>query len=70
MSERFDIMREWSSGFAAGITAREPRSLSESDHWIAGWDAGYSLRGEKNKRLDAYLISLGMESQKIIKLAK
>lgn len=69
MSNRFDIMKQFSEGFAAALTPR-PRSLSESDHWIAGWDAGYGLRKAKHKRLDSYLVSIGQEPQLVIKLAE
>lgn len=68
MSIRSDICRQFSEGFSAALIPRA-RSLSESDHWIAGWDAGYEFRKNKNERLDAYLISLAMAPQAIINLA-
>ena len=68
MSKRLDIMKQFSEGFAAALTPRS-RSLSESDHWLSGWDAGYAFRKAKNERLDAYLVSIGMEPQAVITLA-
>lgn len=67
---KYDICKQFGAGYGACL-APLPRSLSESDHWLAGWDAGYAARKVKNEQLDRYLISIGHEPQaKIILAAK
>lgn len=68
MAGNYEIHREFTKGYAAAIAANG-RSLSESDHWLAGWDAGYAARKQKNDALDVYLISIGLPAQKYVRLA-
>lgn len=67
MSGSYEIHREFTRGYVAAINV-DPRQLSESDHWLAGWDAGYAARKQKNEALDAYLVSIGMKPQNQIRL--
>jgi len=61
----YDIAKEFMEGFAYGL---KPASIPEdkSEHWRAGYGAGYGLRGEKNKWLNDYLLSLGCNPMKVI----
>ncbi len=63
---KYAIVNDFVAGMVAGMTLHHHRSLSESDHWIAGWDAGYQMRADKNRRIDEYLISIGQEPQATI----
>lgn len=54
----YKIARTWEDGFVAGVRPTARRA-DESDHWLAGWDAGFTLRTTKNKLLNAYLTSIG-----------
>lgn len=63
---KLDICREFSRGFADSVGLKS-RSVSESDHWLAGYDAGYYCRKVKNEALDKYLVSIGQEPQAIIR---
>ncbi len=65
---KYDIAREFSAGFCAALLPA-PRSLSESDHWLSGYDAGYGLRGTKNEKLNGYLRSIGCEAMAIVRPA-
>lgn len=64
----YKIVDEFTAGYVAAQIP-QPRSLSESGHWIAGWDAGYAARKIKNEKIDEYLVSLGVEAQRIVRLA-
>lgn len=66
---KYDVAKQFSAGYAACLTPL-PRSLLESDHWIAGWDAGYSARRVKNDKLNEYLVSVGHEPMLEVRLAK
>ena len=58
--DKFDIAEEFCAGYAAGVQPQQ-RLLSESGHWLAGWDAGYYARDVRTLKLNAYLTSLGVE---------
>jgi hypothetical protein len=66
MSLRYDICREFSRGFADSV-GMKVRSVLESVHWLAGYDAGYCCRKARNEALDKYLVSIGQEPQAIIR---
>ena len=61
---RFEVMKQWSLGFAYGVSGAGERRINE--HWERGFEAGYSMRPEKNRMLDEYLIKTGREPQAII----
>lgn len=63
---KYDIAKQWSAGFAAALLP-SARSLSESDHWLSGYDAGYGLRGTKNEKLNGYLRSIGQEPMAVVR---
>lgn len=63
---KYDVAKEYSAGFAASLLP-STRSLSESDHWLAGWDAGYALRTAKNERLNQYLKRNGHEQMATVR---
>ncbi len=63
---RYEIMRAWSEGFAAGIVPSGIEAI-KSEHWQAGYSAGYATRKEKNRLLDEYLVSVGQEPQVVIR---
>lgn len=65
-SERSRICRDFTRGFADSVGLR-PRRMSESDHWLAGYDAGYRCRVARNEALDKYLVSIGQEPQAVIR---
>jgi hypothetical protein len=66
-SHLYTIADEFSAGFCAAIRP-EPRRLTESDHWIAGWDAGYVVRKARTDALNAYLVSLGKRPLSVIRV--
>lgn len=67
---KYDIAKQFTAGFVAAIAMTEARSLSESDHWIVGWDAGYLYRGEKTTLLNEYLVSIGRDPIRKVHLAE
>lgn len=64
---KYEIAKQFSEGLASSL-AVHPRLLSESDHWLAGWDAGYSMRPKKNELLNEYLLSIGQEPMAVMRL--
>lgn len=62
----YEIHKAFSAGFAAAV-GLQPRTESNSAHWLAGYDAGYPYRKAKNEALDKYLVSLGQSPQAVIK---
>lgn len=66
--KRYDVMKQWSEGFVAAL---RPEFIDESkgEHWMAGYTAGYKLRGAKSQMLDEYLVRTGREPQAKIRLA-
>lgn len=64
---KYDIAKEFSAGFCAALTP-EPWCESNSQHWRAGYNAGYGIRKEKNERLNKYLASIGVETMGVVKL--
>lgn len=63
----YDIARDWNNGFAASFT--QPRLLSESDDWLAGWDSGYGFRKAKNEKLNEYMVSIGRKPFSVVRPA-
>lgn len=66
---RYEVMKQFTAGVAATI-ACEYRDESKSEHWLAGWDAGYPLRKERNRLLNEYLISTGRKPQAVITICE
>lgn len=66
---RFEVMKQWSLGFACGISGTAGDGRVHCEHWDRGFEAGYSMRPEKNRMLDEYLIKTGREPQVVVKLA-
>ncbi len=68
MSEsKYEVAKEWYKGFAA-VLQGSSRLMSESDHWLAGWDAGYRCRIDQREVLNDYLESIGMEPMRIVRI--
>lgn len=65
----YEIINEFTEGLVAGISRSSGRELCWSNHKLAGYDAGYAMRKEKNAQIDKYLISIGQRPQSVIKLA-
>lgn len=66
---KYDVAREWYAGFGAVLTSKS-RDANASDHWLAGWDAGYKVRADSRELFNAYLDSIGMERMGVIRLAQ
>jgi hypothetical protein len=64
---KYDVAKEFSRGFCAALLPC-PRERSNTNHWLAGYDSGYSLRSEKNKQMNDYLVSIGREPMAVLKL--
>jgi len=69
--KRYGVMKQWTLGFAAGIAGIEgwTEAVKKGAHYINGWEAGYAMRPEKNRKLDEYLVGIGSEPQAKIRLA-
>ena len=65
---RFQVMKMWSMGFAYGVSGVGDQH--HNDIWERGFEAGYSMRPEKNRMLDEFLIKTGREPQAKITIAK
>lgn len=65
---KYDIAKQFSAGFAAALIP-QGRNLSESDHWLSGWDAGYGMRAAKSEQLNLYLVSIGHEPMGTVGIA-
>jgi hypothetical protein len=65
MRSKFVIVRDFTDGYAAGVTNRA-RLLSESDDWLAGYDAGYPIRHALTGSVNAHLMRLGIDPVKPI----
>lgn len=63
----YEIEREFNDGFAAGVSVKGFHQ-GVSDHWRAGYSAGYAARRLKNQNLDEYLVSLGRDPQKTVRV--
>lgn len=65
-SKRYEIMRDFVDGFVAAL---RPSAIdnTKSEHWHAGYAAGYQLKAEKHRLLDEYLVSIGEPPQAIIR---
>lgn len=68
-SERYEICKQFTAGYAACLAIQHRDVIGQSAHWLAGWDAAWPARQEKNRQLDAYLVSIGHEPQLVITLA-
>lgn len=66
--KRYDIMKDWSAGYVAALTPL-PIDAEKSNHWHAGYTAGYHARKQRGEALDKYLVSIGLEPQVIILIA-
>ena len=66
---KYDIAKEFTAGLVAALT---PAGIDESKspYWQAGYEAGYEMRAEKNRRLNEYLVSLGSEPMAVVKLCE
>ena len=67
--DKYGIAAEFSKGFCAALVP-EPCDDAKSDHWQAGWIAGYSVKKEKNRLLNIYLVSIGQEPMAVVVLAR
>lgn len=56
---KFKIAKDYDAGFIAALMI-EGFDGTQSDHWQAGYTAGYKMRKEKNKQLNLYLASIGV----------
>ncbi|MFA5056533.1 MAG: hypothetical protein WC485_00330 [Opitutaceae bacterium] len=65
---KYVIANQFSAGFISGILASCHDTTDETTHWLAGWDAGYAMRAEKNWRLNGYLVSIGEKPMGVIRL--
>lgn len=65
---KFQVANDFIDGFASCLR-QVPRYQSESRHWRAGWDAGYSLKNELHLRLNDYLYSIDIETIATIHLS-
>jgi hypothetical protein len=65
VKQKHIIANEFCKGYAACFAGDGMRRLSESDHWLAGWDAANKERIVRNQHLEAYLASIGVESVQI-----
>lgn len=63
----YKIVAEFTAGYVAAQIP-QPRPLSESGHWIAGWDAGYEARKARNEKIDEYLVSIGRKPLAAVRL--
>lgn len=66
--DKYEVAKEFIAGFAAAVQV-EPCSPDKSDHWHAGWDAGYRFRSATHSPLNEYLVSIGCEPMGIVRLA-
>lgn len=64
---KYDIAKQFSEGFCAALRP-EPRGENKPKHWLAGWDAGYGVKSEKNRLLNEYLVSIGSEPMRMVRL--
>jgi hypothetical protein len=62
---KYEIADEWNKGFRWAVCLLGPCMMSESDHWIAGYKAGYELRKQRGQLLNDYLTSIGVEQMAI-----
>ncbi len=63
---KYDVSVEFTEGFIAALKPlfRDP---AKSHIWLAGWDAGYKFRPQKNEEINKYLIANGFEPMAIIR---
>jgi hypothetical protein len=67
--EDYYVIKEFQAGMEAAMFVHGFRNTERSTHWLKGFDAGYRMRVEKNAKTDEYLISIGREPQRKVKLA-
>lgn len=69
MLDKYEVASEFCRGLAACL-ASDFRDSGQSQHWLAGWDAGYPLRRTvRHDLLNEYLASVGCEKMGIVHLA-
>lgn len=67
--KRYDVMKQFSEGFIAGIgMTGNANDQTKSEHWHAGYLAGYRNRKVRNECLNEYLISTGREPQAVVRI--
>jgi len=68
ISKRYDVADAWTQGFCDGI---RPSCIlpSASEHYVAGYEAGYGLRKQKNDLLNEYMVKVGMVPFGVVRLA-
>jgi len=64
---KYGIGNQFTAGLVAALTPK-PIDDAESEHWHAGYLAGYRLRSEKHKALNEYLVSIGHEPMAIVRI--
>jgi hypothetical protein len=66
--KKYDIADEWCEGFCASI---RPHGIGSdaTEHYRAGWEAGYAFREKKNELLNQYMVSIGEEPFGVVRLA-
>jgi hypothetical protein len=57
---RHNAYREFVRGYADAVQG-ESNNIGASEHWQAGWHAGYFAREQRNVKLNEYLKSIGHE---------
>ena len=67
MNDRYRIANEFTDGFIAGLRPSHC-DPAKSSHWLAGYDAGYAVKKEKNARMNDYLVSIGQEPMGVVKV--
>lgn len=70
ISKRYDTAKEWTRGFVDGIRPCLVDASNATDHYTAGYDAGYSLRNAKNELLNKYIASIGLEPFGVVHTAE
>lgn len=65
---KYTIAKEFTDGLLASLKPQF-RDTSKSPHWLAGWDSGYELRKEKNRRLNEYLVNIGEKPMTVVRTA-
>jgi hypothetical protein len=62
---RYEIAKEFTAGYVAALIPAT-KELTESNHWLAGYDAGYRAREAKNAAINEYLGSIGLKPMAMI----
>ena len=67
LQNKFDIAGEFVLGMVAAL-ATEGRVADRSTHWLAGWDAGYLMKQDRDARLNRYLRSINVNEIGTVRL--